>query len=274
MSLPQSGTMIEGVGDEVVHILGAFLVIAIPLMIAYLNRNQNQRYIHPDNLQAVNRTREELGIPPPTQHENGASETSASSTSTSGGEAFRRRRYNTDPTCPICLVEKRFATETNCGHVFCGMCLITYWRHGTWLGAIACPVCRQQVTVLFPCFREVDVTVEEAQTVSNAINDYNRRFSGDPRPIMDILRDLPTLLRHAMREFFSFSGLVWMFRLRIILCFFAAIVYFISPLDIIPEAVFGVLGFLDDIFVLLLLAIYVTIIYRGIIANRGMGADT
>ena len=87
---------------------------------------------------------------------------------------------------------------------------------------------------------------------------------------MDILHDLPTLFRHAMREFFSFSGLVWMFRLRIILCFFAAFIYFISPLDIIPEAVFGILGFMDDIFVLLLLAIYVTIIYRGIIANRGI----
>ena len=85
---------------------------------------------------------------------------------------------------------------------------------------------------------------------------------------MDYVRDLPTLFRHAMREFFTLSGLVWMFRLRIIICFFAALLYFISPLDIIPEAVFGILGFLDDLFILLLLAIYVTIIYRGFIAAR------
>ena len=89
---------------------------------------------------------------------------------------------------------------------------------------------------------------------------------------MDIIRDLPTLFRHAMREFFSLSGLVWMFRIRIILCFFVAIIYFISPLDIIPEAVFGLLGFLDDVFVMLLLAIYVTIIYRSFIANRDVEA--
>lgn len=86
---------------------------------------------------------------------------------------------------------------------------------------------------------------------------------------MDYIYDLPTLLRHIFQEFFSFSGLVWMFRFRIFVCFVAALLYFISPLDIIPEAVFGVLGLLDDVFVILLLAIYVSIIYRGVIANRG-----
>ncbi len=85
------------------------------------HRNQNQRNIHPDNFQAVNRAREELGIqrPPPEQHENGASSTNRES-GEGEGQGFRRRRYNTDPTCPICLTEMTYATETNCGHVFCG----------------------------------------------------------------------------------------------------------------------------------------------------------
>ena len=86
--------------------------------------------------------------------------------------------------------------------------------------------------------------------------------------MMDYIRDLPTLLRHAISEFFSMGGLLVMFRLRIIVCFIAAIIYFISPLDIIPEAVFGILGFLDDIFILLLLAIYVSIIYRQVVESR------
>ena len=38
MSEPETGTMIEGVGDEVLHILGLLLVIAIPALIAYANR--------------------------------------------------------------------------------------------------------------------------------------------------------------------------------------------------------------------------------------------
>lgn len=86
---------------------------------------------------------------------------------------------------------------------------------------------------------------------------------------MDYVRDLPTLLRHLWNEFFSVGGLMYMFRIRIILCFFAACMYLISPLDIIPEAVFGILGLLDDVFVVLLLAVYISIIYRRFITNRG-----
>lgn len=44
--------------------------------------------------------------------------------------------------------------------------------------------------------------------------------------------------------------------------------YLISPLDMIPEAVFGILGLLDDMFVVFLLAIYVTVIYRRFLATR------
>lgn len=88
------------------------------------------------------------------------------------------------------------------------------------------------------------------------------------KQLIDYLRDLPTLLRHAFTEFFTVGGLIWMFRLRILVCFFAAFLYFISPLDIIPEAVFGVLGFMDDLFILLLLAIYISIIYRQYVRNR------
>ena len=59
-----------------------------------------------------------------------------------------------------------------------------------------------------------------------------------------------------------------MLRIRIVLCFVAAIMYLVSPLDLIPEAFFGVLGFLDDLFVVLLLALYVSIIYRRFLASR------
>ena len=85
---------------------------------------------------------------------------------------------------------------------------------------------------------------------------------------MEVLRDLPTLLRHCLSELFSVGGLVLMFRMRVLICFAAAILYFISPLDIIPEAAFGFLGFLDDLFILLLLAIYISIIYKPFVAER------
>lgn len=59
-----------------------------------------------------------------------------------------------------------------------------------------------------------------------------------------------------------------MFRIRIILCLVAALLYLLLPFDILPESVFGILGYLDDLLVLLLLAVYVSIIYRNFVANR------
>lgn len=87
---------------------------------------------------------------------------------------------------------------------------------------------------------------------------------------MEMIRDCPTLMRHLWNEFFSVGGLMLMFRIRIVLCFLAAVMYLVSPLDIIPEAVFGVLGLLDDVFVLFLLAIYISIIYRRLVVSRSM----
>ncbi|KAM7286673.1 E3 ubiquitin-protein ligase RNF170 [Ixodes scapularis] len=190
------------------------------------------------------------------------------------GNRMQSPRYGADAQCPICLTEPRYPVETNCGHLFCANCLVLYWRHGNWRGAVRCPVCRQQVSVMLRCFQEqqvnedADVQREERSRLLRDINDYNRRFSGEPRPWLDHLRDLPTLLRHAGSEFFSVGGIMYMFRLRIVLCFVAAVMYLISPLDMIPEAIFGILGLLDDVFVVLLLAIYVTVIYRRFLATR------
>lgn len=91
---------------------------------------------------------------------------------------------------------------------------------------------------------------------------------------MEYLMDLPTMLRHCLLEFFSFNGLLWMFRLRVLFCFLIALFYIVSPLDIIPESVFGFFGLLDDVFVVLLLAIYVSVIYRRMIAERATAATT
>uniref|UniRef100_H3AD78 E3 ubiquitin-protein ligase RNF170 n=2 Tax=Latimeria chalumnae TaxID=7897 RepID=H3AD78_LATCH len=174
-------------------------------------------------------------------------------------------------SCPVCLQQATFPVETNCGHLFCGPCIIAYWTYGSWLGAISCPICRQTVTLLFPLFQEESQQQDEqqdAREILRNVNDYNRRFSGQPRSLMDRIMDLPTLLRHAFREMFSVGGLFWMFRIRILLCLMGALLYLASPLDFLPEALFGILGFLDDLFVIFLLLIYISIMYREVVTQR------
>ncbi|NP_001088785.1 E3 ubiquitin-protein ligase RNF170 isoform X1 [Xenopus laevis] len=239
------GSIIEGVSDQVIVVV-LLSFVAVGSLIYLLLRNDEQN-IHPENQDRVRAVREQL------QNEQ---ETPAPP----------RPQFYSDMTCPVCLQQATFPVETNCGHLFCGSCIIAYWRYGTWLGAINCPICRQTVTLLFPLFGATDQ--EDAQNILQEATGYNRRFSGQPRSLMDRIMDLPTLLRHAFREMFSVGGLFWMFRIRIVLCLLGALLYLVSPLDIIPEALFGILGFLDDLFVLFLLLIYISIMYREVVTQR------
>ncbi|CDW59159.1 zf-C3HC4 3 and DUF1232 domain containing protein [Trichuris trichiura] len=166
--------------------------------------------------------------------------------------------------CCVCLMVHRLPTLSNCGHMFCAQCILGYWQHGFIGNALRCPMCRGSVTLLMPCF-----TAQERQANPNIIQEitsYNRRFSGAPRPWLEYITEIPVLISHMFRQFFSVGNLMWMFRLRIVVCVIVAIVYALSPFDIIPEALFGLLGMLDDIFVVVLLLVYLSIAYRRFIS--------
>lgn len=70
------------------------------------------------------------------------------------------------------------------------------------------------------------------------------------------------------RNFFSVSGLVLMLRARIAMYLFIVVLYILSPFDIIPESVIGVLGFLDDLAITGVILLYLTVIFRQSLANR------
>ncbi|XP_061657127.1 E3 ubiquitin-protein ligase RNF170 [Syngnathoides biaculeatus] len=249
-------TFIEGVSNQVLFVV-VLTITFLAGILTLLCREEQQQNIHPENQEHVRAIRQQLQTE---QEENPQPEP--------------RPQYYRDMSCPVCLQQAVLPVETNCGHLFCGSCIIAYWRYGSWLGAINCPICRQMVTLLFPLFSEQAAPQRvldgeaEPLLILRDINDYNRRFSGQPRSLMDRLRDVPTLLRHAFREMFSMGGLFWMFRIRILLCLVGALTYLASPLDILPEALFGLLGFMDDFFVILLLFVYISIMYREVVTQR------
>ncbi|XP_069623780.1 E3 ubiquitin-protein ligase RNF170 [Ranitomeya imitator] len=242
--LLDDGSLIEGVSNQVLVAVVISLIFIAAL--TYLMLRGEQQNIHPENQERVQAIREQL------QNEQETVQP--------------RHQFYSDMSCPVCLQQATFPVETNCGHLFCGPCIVAYWRYGSWLGAISCPICRQTVTLLFPVFQASEE--QDAEEILQEVNSYNRRFSGQPRSLMDRIMDLPTLLRHAFREMFSVGGLFRMFRIRIVLCLLGALFYLVSPLDIIPEALFGILGFMDDLFVIFLLLIYISIMYREVVTQR------
>merc|ERR1712059_43279 len=182
--------------------------------------------------------------------------------------------------CAICLGEATLAVETNCGHVYCGNCILEVWRRSNALtGAIPCPYCRQRITIILPYFSqeekdsaELEMVVTRSKIVSD-IHTYNRRHSGEPRSLIEQFRDLPMLLRHLVLYLFSGEGLHLAFQLRVAVLAVFWLLYFISPLDLIPEAVFGLVGLLDDLVIFLLFSLYLTFFFRQIISNMGQGGD-
>ncbi|XP_064863733.1 E3 ubiquitin-protein ligase RNF170-like isoform X2 [Oncorhynchus nerka] len=166
--LQDEDSLIEGVSNPVLFVV-ILSVTFLCGLVTLLCRNE-QYNIHPENQEHVRAVRQQL-----------------QSESQEAEPAEPRRQFYTDMSCPVCLQQAVLPVETNCGHLFCGSCIIAYWRYGTWFGAINCPICRQMVTLLFPLFHEQvspqqvqDGTVEPLLILRD-LGDYNRRFSGQPR---------------------------------------------------------------------------------------------
>ncbi|XP_041862617.1 RING-HC_RNF170 domain-containing protein isoform X2 [Melanotaenia boesemani] len=184
--------------------------------------------------------------------------------------------------CPVCLQTARFPVQTNCGHLFCAPCLLTYWRHGSWLDAIGCPLCRQKVTVLCNLFNE-SRSDRQSKEVLGEITDYNKRYSGAPRKVTDYLCDIPLLLQFLARGLGTMGGLVWLFLFRVALCCVGTVVSISSapveplsssssPLETDPSLC-RLLGMLDDLVVVILLLICVININQQMAPERGRSAN-
>jgi RING finger protein 170 len=133
-----------------------------------------------------------------------------------------------------------------------------------------CPMCRQSVTCLLPVYTRAErqAAAAEYREIFTKISNYNKRFSGAPRAYWDYISDVPILLRHALNELFTLDGMDTWYRIRFGFMILVAFSYFLSPLDFIPEALFGIFGLIDDILVVGFIAIYACTMYRQLIANR------
>jgi len=187
---------------------------------------------------------------------------------TSGGE---------EGNCPVCLDELKFAIETNCGHVYCGACIFSVVDLGDrgLMETPSCPYCRQKMNMILPYFSQTELTDDSDVTVAatraeilDKIRQYNRFYSGQRRSFREHLSDLPMLTRRMIQYFSTYDGIAFFMNARIVPYVLMTIVYALSPFDMVPESLFGIIGILDDLIVLIMCVLYVVTIYRNFAAQN------
>ena len=149
---------------------------------------------------------------------------------------------------------------TNCGHHFDLRCFMDFCSSQSNPRRVACPCCRQAVSLLFSNFDPT--STQDAHL--DAFRTYNAVNGVVQRSIKDIIFDVPELIRQMLldrentRRILSAASLF-----NICFLLLLAVGYLISPFDIIPESLFGVFGFVDDFVILVACVAYITILFRN-----------
>ncbi|KAG0579899.1 hypothetical protein M758_4G134100 [Ceratodon purpureus] len=167
--------------------------------------------------------------------------------------------------CSVCHDSFTLPCQANCAHWFCGDCILRVWQHSPVLQPCKCPICRRAITLLIPTeVLESQQQDPEVERIMRDIAKYNRIFGGGPVSLMERVRDMPLLLRRMVGELMDPQRAIpLVHRTRIIFFLVLLAVYVLSPLDVIPEGVLGLVGLLDDLLVIVMVLFYLAMLYRS-----------
>ncbi|KAK3148811.1 hypothetical protein QOZ80_3AG0209000 [Eleusine coracana subsp. coracana] len=178
-----------------------------------------------------------------------------------------------DDVCSICHDPFRIPCQANCSHWFCGECIIRVWHHGPAVQACKCPICRRLINLLVPAnTSEQHQDDPQLQRILGEIQHYNRIFGGTPRTLIQRLQDMPFFIRRLFRELLDPQRtLPLVFRARMMMMVALSAIYVLSPVDFLPESVLGIVGFLDDLFIILIVFMHLAAVYRSLLVYRHGG---
>lgn len=180
----------------------------------------------------------------------------------------------TNDCCSICHGNFHVPCQANCSHWFCGNCILQVWNYGSAFQPCSCPLCRRQINLLIPTdAASQQRNNSEVAEVLGKIERYNRHFGAHSNGLIQRFRDLPFLLRRLSRDILDPQrSLPFVIRTRVYLSMFLSAIYILSPVDIIPEGIVGVIGLLDDALIALICFLHIATLYRSVLVFRHGGS--
>ncbi|CAN1307321.1 E3 ubiquitin-protein ligase RNF170 [Linum perenne] len=105
-----------------------------------------------------------------------------------------------DDCCPICFGEFAVACKANCGHWYCGGCILQFWNYSAASRPCKCPMCSASITNLDPEASLLNRQEKEVTEVLREVQRYNRLYVGGARGLVQV--ELDTLFSHGRSKWF------------------------------------------------------------------------
>lgn len=85
---------------------------------------------------------------------------------------------------------------------------------------------------------------------------------------MDRLRDFPFLISRFRDEVIRTRGAIIFHSFKFMFYIVAMLIYLLSPLDLIPEFIFGIFGMLDDLIVMIYAFVAISTVFYQFMVDR------
>ncbi|CAL1410063.1 unnamed protein product [Linum trigynum] len=167
-----------------------------------------------------------------------------------------------DDCCPICFGDFSVACKANCGHWYCGGCILQFWNYSAAARPCKCPMCSSSITKLTP---EASLLNQPEQGVKEVLRDverYNRLYVGGARGLVQKVRESPLFFKRIVMRMMDPDRPEYFLQEARLLAMIMSIVYAFSPFDFIPTGGAGVVRLFDHAAIIIVLGLRLIGLYR------------
>ncbi|CAA7025231.1 unnamed protein product [Microthlaspi erraticum] len=167
-----------------------------------------------------------------------------------------------DDRCPICFSSFTVPCRGNCGHWYCGGCILQYWNYAAISRPCKCPMCVRYITKLSPEASLQQCQEREVKEVLAKIRRYNRLFVGGLTGFVQKMHELPFLMKRMVWHMMDPDANTLYFHEVRIFAMFMSTLYTAAEFNFIPTGGFKIVTVFDYAAIAMILILRLVGIYR------------